>query len=125
VKAVTADAYRLFHSGALALSRVEEAGMRIDVDRLDRNIQICQQKIDQTIRDLHGSDEWKQWKEHYSSKASLGSRTQLAYVLFELLGHKGGDKTASGNRYKADVANLEKLDIPFVRKFLALEKLKN
>jgi DNA polymerase-1 len=123
VKATTADAYSLFHDGALALARVEAAGMRIDVKRLDAMIERAGIRIKELAEELKESAEWEVWKKRFRSKASLGSRTQLGVVLFEELGCKVGTRTASG-RAQVNEEQLEKLDVPFVHKYLQAEKMK-
>lgn len=123
MKARSIDAYRLFHDGALALARVEEAGMRIDVEKLDRMIVKAGEQIKSLTEALKETDEWKVWRKRFGPKASLGSRPQLGIVLFEELKYKVGAKTESG-RAQVNEEQLEKLEIPFVRKYLNIEKLK-
>lgn len=123
MRAVTRDAYDLFHNGVLALAEVEHTGMRIDVDRLDRAIEGAGRKIKQLEDRLKQSNEWGIWRRRYGGKASMGSRTQLATILFEDLGYECTVKTEKG-RPKADEAVLEKIDSQFVQDFLNVEKLK-
>ena len=98
VKPTTTDAYRLFHEGALALAEVERAGMRIDVKQLDKTIQEITEQIDRTTVEMKESEEWCLWKRRFAGKASLGSRPQLAIVLFDELGHESTRRTKLGKR---------------------------
>ena len=117
------DARRLMHEGALVLSRVEENGIRIDIDRLDETIRRTVSRIADLSDSLKKSEEWTEWRRKFGSKASLGSRLQLVAVL-ERMGHElSGSKTRSGHE-KADKVSLERLDLPFVRNYLEVEKLK-
>lgn len=123
-KATREDARRLMHEGALALSRVEENGIRIDTDLLDQTIERVGLRVDNLSERLKGSEEWTEWRKRFGSKASLGSRPQLIETL-KRMGHAlSGEKTRSGERDKADKTTLERLDIPFVRDYLEIEKLK-
>lgn len=124
MKATREDARRLMHDGALALSRVEENGIRIDVDRLERTIAKVGSRIKELDEELKKTDVWREWKKTFGGKSLLGSRQQLVEVL-KKMGHKlSGERTRSGVRERADREVLERLDLPFVRRFLELEKLK-
>lgn len=123
MKAGTTEAYQLFHQGALALARVEQAGMRIDVPRLDRTMEKTAEKIKQLTKKLKESPEWEVWRRRFGQKASLGSRVQLGAVLYEELKYKVGARTDTG-RVRVNEEQLEKVDNPFVRTYLNVEKLK-
>ena len=123
MKATSMDAYKLLHDGALALAKVEQAGMKIDVAKMESLIESSGDKIKELIAELRESSEWKVWKKRFGEKASFGSRVQLGIVLFEELGLKAGTKTPSG-RAQVNKEQLEKLDDPFVRNYLKIEKLK-
>lgn len=118
----TRDAYKLLHDGALALARVEQAGMRIDVDGLDGAIQRASAQIKSLTQDLKGSDEWRLWRRRFGERASIGSREQLGKILFQELGNKVGAITRTG-KVQMDEAQLEQVGTPFTRKYLKLEKL--
>jgi len=121
--AVREDARRLMHEGSIALSRVEENGIRIDVALLDETIRRVKDRIDDLNDGLKKNDEWKEWVKRFGSKASLGSRDQLIEVL-KKMGHElHGEKTKKGEREKADKLSLERLDLPFVRDYLEIAKL--
>lgn len=122
MKATTREAYRLMHDGALALSRVESNGIRIDVDRLDGTISKVERRIENLTNKLRDSEEWKTWKEMHGQKAKLSGRQQLASVL-QRMGHRWTEKTEKGN-VKMDQRVLEEMDDPFVESYLEIEKLK-
>jgi hypothetical protein len=58
MRATTADAYRLLHEGVTALSRVEEAGMRVDVKKMDRMIKRAGEDIKRIEADLKKMELW-------------------------------------------------------------------
>ncbi len=120
---VDREAYQLMQDGALALAQVEETGVRIDVPYLKKTIVKVTRRIDSQTEKLEQSDVFKEWKKKYGRKANLGSRPQLGQILFEELGYENVGKTTTG-RYSTAADNLEKLDIPFVKQLIAVEKLK-
>lgn len=118
----TLDSYRLLHEGSLALSQVEASGMRIDTAYLDRIISKTKKRIVRLARKLEEAEEVKIWKKKYRSKFNLNSGEQLAFILFEVLGHRSEERTEKG-RPKTDDESLEKLNIPFVADYLYLKKM--
>ena len=122
-KATTKDAYNLFHEGALALADVEANGIAIDEKKLQQNIDQTKRKIKRYTEFLKQDDIWDVWKKHFKTKTKLGSRVQLGQLLFKHMGYECTSKTSTG-RPKANEEALLKLDIPFVKKYLQIEKLK-
>lgn len=124
-------AYKLLHEGVQALSRVEHAGIRVNVDYLDHTIKETGEKIKRLQNDMRGSAVGKHWRRKYSDKTNFGSGTQLAAVLMEL-GHELPRTKATENfndddkrvRYSTDVSAIENVDDPFVALYLECEKLK-
>jgi len=116
------EAYRLLHDGCLALSRVEANGIRIDVDRLEKTIGKVGRRVEKLSADLRDGEEWKIWKKRFGGKASMGSRAQLGVVLAKM-GFATGKKTKTG-KVQVNESALESVDLPFVKAFLEVEKLK-
>ena len=127
----TREAYKLLNDGSIALSRVEEAGMRIDEDLLDQKWKKIERKISKLTTKLQEDKLFKPWKKMFQDKANLGSRPQLAKVLIaegllkqitvkEIQTSKGNKK----HNIKMDEDALSKIDHPFVRDYVHLEKLK-
>lgn len=119
----TKDAYRLLHRGAIALSRVESNGIRIDMGYLNSKITETEKTIIKLQKELLKSDVWTEWRKHYGEKANLGSREQLGQVFFKDLGFECKAVTKSG-RFKTDESNFEGVDHPFVKNYFRIEKLK-
>jgi len=123
MKPLTKDAYRLFHEGTLALARVEAAGIHIDVDYLDKataKISIRIKKLQDRLRE---APEFKLWRREFGDKTKPGSREQLGHIVFDILKYPCKDRTKTG-KYKTDEASFEHVDLPFVKAFIKLEKLK-
>jgi len=117
-----ADAYQLLHQGAICLAEVESNGMRIDVPYLDRTIVAVAARIKHLEGKLRGCKEYTLQRRRYGLKTSLGSRDQLAAVLFNDLGHEPLDRTPTG-KPKLDEAMLERVGSRYTKAFLRLEKL--
>lgn len=123
------EAYKLLHSGVLALSDVEANGMRVDVKYLHKTMADVKQTIGKLEDKLHKSKLWKNWRKEFGTKANLGSREQLAHMVFNVMGYENtvGVTEASTEekvRWKADKAAFDNVDHPFVKEYLRNEKLK-
>lgn len=124
MKPTTRDAYKLIHSGCIALSNIEANGMRVDTDYLSKTINNTREQIEEGKRKLKSSKLWKAWKHHFGDKAQLGSRDQLAHMIFEIEGYPCEARTPIKNRPKADKEAFARVDHPFVREYFRIEKLK-
>lgn len=136
MQAKTQAGYKLLHEGVTALAAVEANGIRIDQKYLKRiKKQLRHQIEDITVELKTGKehkDVYRQWQRRYGSNANLGSRTQFGKVLFDDLKlpkpppkerDRDDEKEETGNYDMAREA-LEGLDLPFVGRWLELEKLK-
>src|SRR5262245_37547936 len=115
------EAYQLFHEGAKALAIVERNGFRIDTDYLKSAAEQTDARIAELKEELQQDPLTKTWTRTFGHKTNLGSRNQLGHVLFRVLGHKypHGDLP---KRAVADEATIATVKIPFVKKYLLLEK---
>lgn len=122
---VTRDAYRLFHEGSLALSRMEHNGIRIDTDYVDKTLDSLTRKIADLQVKIKEDKVYKLWRKAWGLKTNLGSKGQLANVVFDRMGFKPkkGHETAKGNR-KEDESAFDHVDLPFVKDYFQIEKLK-
>ena len=117
------DAMTLFLEGSLALAEVERVGMKVDEQYLDQAIADVSAKIDRRQKRLRADKTWELWRKVHGQKANLGSRVQLANIIFDKLGYEPAGQTQSG-RDKTDKRSLESVDLPFVKTLLELESLK-
>jgi len=122
-QATTQQAYSLFHQGTLALADVEANGMRVDVDRLDRTANKVTARITKLEGKLKNDEVYQTWRKRFGGKTQLGSRQQLGQVLYGEMGFKSDNKTKTG-RVQVNESALEKVDHPFVKRYLEVEKLK-
>ena len=119
----TIDAFNLFLEGSIALAAVESTGMRIDEAYLDQAITDVSAKIDRRQKRLRSDKTFDLWRKTFGAKTNLGSRVQLAEIIFGKLGYKPAGQTDSG-RDRTDKRSLESVDLPFVKTLLELESLK-
>lgn len=118
------DAYNLFHKGTLTLAKMEANGIRIDVGYLKGKDESVSAEIKLLEAEMKNDrDVYPKWRRIFGSSTNIGSRHQLAKVVFEALKYESGAKTKTG-REKTDKGALEKVNLPFVKHFLRVEKLK-
>ena len=117
-------AYRLLHDGTLALADVEAAGIRVDTDYLDRMIAKAKARVERIGAELMQDEVWKVWRRRYGNTAKLGSRDQLAEVLFGAMGHPITMRTGKKLRPSSDESHLATVDLPFVARYQEYETLK-
>ncbi len=122
VKPTTLDAYNLLHEGSLVMAEMEANGIRVDVRYVKHTQERIQRRIDFLTNKLKKDKIYKLWKKTYGDRTKIGSRTQLADVLFNKMGIPNKSMTAT--RHAADVDVLEDVDLPFTRTYIECEKLK-
>lgn len=125
----TKDAYQLLHDGALALSQIEGNGIRIDQDYLTSASQEIGEQMTKLENKLKDSKVFRRWSRRFGTKTKLGNKGQLADVVFNLYGYKRPDRFTSSStedeeRYASDELTFEGVDLPFVKTYFKLEKLK-
>lgn len=118
----TKQGYQLLHDGVRALAEVEGNGIRIDLEYLEKTIRQLERKIKLYHTKLRESKVWKTWRHRFGPGAQMGSREQLGEVLFTVMGYPCHEKTKTG-KPKVDESALERVDLPFVRKYLELAKM--
>jgi DNA polymerase-1 len=126
----TPAAYRLLAEGAIALARVEENGVRVDRDYLLSAIQKTEARVADITKELQGKKLYARWRREFGEKTNLGSREQLAHMVFTVMGYEakayttGGDTGFGKVRAKADKTAFEEIDNKFVKALLKIEQLK-
>jgi len=130
------DANALLLQGSLALSRIEQNGIKVDTKYLDSMMDKVTGQIKRTEEELRKDPVFTDtWKKAYGDRTTLGSREQLATVLFDKLKYPSAGYTKGSEallqedpdakaRYRADEEAFSHIDSPFVKKWLVLEKLK-
>lgn len=124
MKVSSPAALRILHEGSLALARVEANGIRVDESYLEATLAKSTERIRELDAKLRGDKLWrKDWQRKFGSTANLGNRQQLGEVLKDL-GFKTDRVTAKANRMAVDEEFLAKVDHPFAKSFLELEKVR-
>jgi len=124
MRPVTDEGYKLLHDGCVALSQVEANGMRIDTKYLHRAISHTKRRIEKITSQMTQDTIFKIWRKQYGLKTNMGSREQLGKILFSVMKNPFNPTLTKTGRYKTDENALNSINIPFVRNFLELEKLK-
>lgn len=131
MKCSSQESYKLIHEGSLALSKVEAAGVRVNMEYLDQTIGDVQRRIWKHEEKMKANAYWRKLEKKHGSKAKIGSRTQLGDLLFKDLGYKVHEYTAKSQegerdswRAKMDKVALDRIKHPYVQGFTAAEGLK-
>lgn len=110
------------HQGAVALSEMEQNGMRIDIPYLEKVTEETSLRIKNLEEKLKSCEEYRLQRRRYGIKTNLTSRQQLASVLFQDMEHEPLAHTKTG-RAQLDETALEKINSRYTRGFIRLEKL--
>ena len=122
IRATTADAYRLFHDGALALARAERQGIRVDTEYCEQERVELTRKILLLREELESSRFYRRWVRIYGTKTNLDSDHQLAHVLYRVLKITPPKTTATGAG-STDEEALAQIDIPELKAIIQIRKL--
>lgn len=117
------EAYRLFHEGALALTRMEAVGMPVDVPALDAAIVRIQSQIKENETLLRDMVEYREQRKRYGAKAKIGSREQLADILYNVLGYENPTINPENGNILLDDSVLRELSTPYTKLFSKTQKL--
>lgn len=124
IQPATKEAFQLLLEGSLALAQVEANGIRIDTEYLNKATQQIETEIKEKTEALQKDKTFRIWKREFGDKTKIGSGDQLAHVIFSKLKYKCPGKTATG-KYRSDQSAFEDVDLPFVKDWFKLDKLKN
>lgn len=130
----TRQAARLLHDGAIAFSEMEHNGVRVDVPYLEEQIEKVGERIRKKTARLRKDKVYETWRKRFGDKSNLGSKSQLATVVFDCLGYPRqkvaakkirNDSGDSGYREsKQNEEAFQNVDLPFVKHYFITEKLK-
>lgn len=121
---VTSDAYKLFQDGTLIMEEMERNGICIDMKYLLKAQQDIEVKIQSLNEKLKNSKVGKKWRRKYGDRTKFGSRDQLADILFNVLKYPTEGIQEGKTRISADAEALEDINLPFVKDYVLVEKLK-
>lgn len=119
----TPEAMKLWRDGAMALSRIEHVGIKVDETYLDAKIEECKHRVRDGTNQLREHKHYRLIKKRFGDKANVGSRPQLAWLVFDELGHTSTSTTDKG-KVSADEAAFDGINEPYVKLYLEVERLK-
>lgn len=123
IAATRRDANDFFLRGQIALARVEAAGIKIDTEYLARTTAELDTEIKTITAGLKNDPVFVRWRKRFGDATKIGSRQQLATILYDEMDYPVPGHTAGGND-RADEGALALIDLQFVRDWLYCEKLK-
>lgn len=119
----TSDAYKFFHEGTIAMSKMEAKGLRIDTDYLDKAIIKTGDEIHALKQEFYNHKLWRRWQKRFGHKAKIGSVKQLGGLLSDF-GFKALEKTDIGNdKWDERAIDLCCSKLPILKTFIRIKKL--
>jgi DNA polymerase-1 len=106
------------------MAEMERNGICVDVKYVDHIRRQIQRRVEKLTNEMKQDEIYRKWKKAFRHKTKIGSRGQLAHVLFDIMGYQNEYMTKGAKRSSADEEALEDVDVPFTRKYLQCEKLK-
>lgn len=122
IQATTADAYKLFHDGILALARAERQGIRVDTEYCERKSKHLARRIAKLEGQLEKTKLYRQWEHIFKGKTNIHSNHQLSQILYKNLKIKPNKTTDSGQG-ATDEEALKSLNLPELNLILDIRKL--
>lgn len=114
-----------FRKVNLTFAKIERNGFRVNVPYLKEAITSTNKEIKQIEEKLKDDEVYKKILRKFGSKTKLGSKDQLAFILFNEYGYKPKTFTEKG-KAKLDKDYLEStcMDLDYVKNYLMMEKLR-
>lgn len=112
---------QLFQEGTVALSEVEQSGIRIDTGYLDATRKELKTQIKEDEKELFSSKEWKVWLRRFGQNANIYSNQQLGTIVYKELGMEVKKRTEKGTP-STDEEAFEGYDSPFITKLIRCKK---
>lgn len=119
----TEEAYQLMHDGILALARAEQAGIRVDVDYVERKKVMLERKMKEIEEEFRNTKLYRHWQHSQNSPVNLNSGVQLGNFLYNVKKIEPSRLTENG-KGSTDEEALQELNIPELDLLLKRSKLK-
>jgi DNA polymerase I-like protein with 3'-5' exonuclease and polymerase domains len=123
MKPASPQAYALMHEGSLALSRMESVGMPVCEERLDAAIADVGNRIKEMEAELRSMTEYEEQRKRFGAKTKIGSREQLAHILYIVMGFPGGLMNPETGKLSLDDEALQEINTPYAKLFQRTQKL--
>lgn len=118
----TKQAYQLLHDGTLAFSRMEQAGIRVDMDYITEEKQRLTQQIESLEREFKHTKFYHHWKHSRQSVPNIHSNPQLAHFLYKTKKLTPAKTTYTGLG-STDEEALQQLNIPELNTLVKIRQL--
>lgn len=112
----------LLLQGVIELASVERNGIQMDVDYFSRYSDRLAVQIKNVLKDIHSSEEVKEWEIHSRIKFNPASPDHLKKLLFNILDYKSVKETKKGN-ISVDEEVLLEINSGFTKDIVKLSKL--
>lgn len=119
----TKEAYKLLHDGALALTRCENHGLRVDVKYIKKQQKVLTKKIESLEAEFKRTDFYKEWSKSSKSEVNIYSGKQLGHFLYNVKKHPVEKRTDKGNP-STDTEALQDLGISDLEPLLKIGKFR-
>lgn len=120
----TKEAYQLLHEGALALTKCEQHGMRVNEKYIKKQLKKTNQKIKKLESEFKDTDFYRRWRRSVKlGNINIYSDDQLRHFIYDVEGHKVEKRTDKGNP-STDAESLQSLNEPDLIPYLKIAKLK-
>jgi len=117
------EAFTLIHEGALAFSRAELQGIRVDVEYVENKKAHLLRKIERIREQFKSTDLFKKWQKSSETEVNIDSHVQLANYLYSVKKIKPKKLTPTG-RGSTDEEALSQLNIPELLPLFEAKKYK-
>lgn len=114
------NGYKLLHDATLTFSDMHINGIKINVDRLEENIKLLDNRMADLHEEIMADPVIQKWDGE--EEFNYNSGQQLSHMLFDILGYVSKKETASGAP-STDKEALEDINEPFVKMMLERKKL--
>lgn len=119
----TEQAYDLLHRGILALSRTEQAGLRVDLEYIVRMKHHLTRKLDRLQKELEQTKFFHKWVATSRRGVNINSNAQLSKYLYGTMKLKPATTTKTGQGSTNEEA-LRQLNKPELDMILEMRKLR-
>lgn len=119
----TNEAFSLLMNGILALARVEQQGLRVDVEYIENKKVHLTRKIERLENQFKETKLFRHWQHTVGGNININSNAQLSNYLYKIKKVKVQKETYSGAG-STDEEALKAMNIPELETLLQMRKLK-
>jgi DNA polymerase-1 len=110
------------HEGSLALCKMECVGLPVCREELSRAKDAVTQQIRSTEQQMRSMDEYQRQRKKFGIRTKIGSREQLADILYKDLNYPGMQVNPKTGKIIFDDEVLNEIDTPYTKLFKKVQK---